>query len=299
MNGTVDLHTLRVEVLQLKKKIAEYGAEEHALGVELLTQNQHIPINPAYFTFELNTSVCKDIVLKGNYAYCADKLRENSDCLVYSFGINDNWEFDNAMEIDGCKVEGFEPASQLNLIALQEKYNSRYKTLHMLGIGGVTQLYAPGTFPFKWPGIGYLKDTNQVPWQVYTLPDIIKKLEHTEKKISVIKLDAEGVEWQVLENLLSTDLLANGKLEQFILELHFNPDHFRAGNFWIGDYRSGHARTAEEINGKYTIESLYGNPDKKFIDILYKVRALGWVFFYIRVNWSCCLEIAMMKTKGY
>ncbi|KAK3739719.1 hypothetical protein RRG08_003950 [Elysia crispata] len=65
----------------------------------------------------------------------------------------------------------------------------------------------------------YVKKT-QI-WKLRTLTSIKKMLGHTGKAIDVLKMDIEGFEWKVLDNLMETGELK--LLRQFLLEFHLFP----------------------------------------------------------------------------
>jgi len=46
----------------------------------------------------------------GQKAICLDSLDFSADCLVYSFGLADDLDFENAMAEKGCRVKGFDPS---------------------------------------------------------------------------------------------------------------------------------------------------------------------------------------------
>ena len=138
----------------------------------------------------------------------------NEKCVVYSFGIRDNYSFDK--ELRTCDVHGFDPS----IYGLRSKrlYESLPATYHSYGLGGEDRLYGQGKVPFEWPGIDYLRDTNSDPWQLYTIPTIMKKLGHST--IDILKVDVEGSEWASLPSILESDW------SQLLIELHFPPDMF-------------------------------------------------------------------------
>jgi len=137
-------------------------------------------------------------------------------CVVYSFGIRDNFSFDAEMVKRGCEVHGFDPskAGEVSITG----YNKLGAEYNKFGIGGTNLIYAPGTVPFEWPGIGYLKDTNSEPWDLRTMDKIMKDLNHPS--VSVLKLDVEGSEWSAFPSILASDW------KQLLVELHFPPNEY-------------------------------------------------------------------------
>lgn len=62
---------------------------------------------------------CKESILwgldhQGGWYICKDFLPSSgSECIVYSYGLGADWSFDNAAEIYGCNVHGFDPTGPL------------------------------------------------------------------------------------------------------------------------------------------------------------------------------------------
>ncbi|KAK8732640.1 hypothetical protein OTU49_006861 [Cherax quadricarinatus] len=109
-----------------------------------------------------------------------------SNCLVYSFGINFEWSFDDAMASYGCEVYSFDPTMDM-----KEHKRSPNITFLKLGIGNSARNFSRG--------------------KVDTLGGIIKKLGHVGRRIDYLKLDIEGMEVETLEEVFKNqpELLTN------------------------------------------------------------------------------------------
>ena len=153
----------------------------------------------------------------GGWWLCTPK-RPKSWCVVYSFGIKDNFSFDQAMVKRGCEVHGFDPSP--DGLASKRAYEGVGAVYHDFGVGDVDKTYGPGTVPFHWPGIGYLRDSNTRPWTLRRIPTIQTTLGK-DKDPTILKLDVEGTEWSVLE-----DIVASTSWEQFMVEFHFPPQQY-------------------------------------------------------------------------
>lgn len=136
----------------------------------------------------------------GGWDICDDtKLRPTSPCLVYSFGINNDFSFDDdAIKKYGCEVHSFDPS-----MGKESYIRNTLNHFHAIGISGRDQKTPQG-------------------WELLTYKSILQRLRHTEKKIAILKLDVERWEWDVLPNMLnsgSLDGIDNLAIE-FHLELH-------------------------------------------------------------------------------
>lgn len=143
--------------------------------------------------------------LDGQKAVCLDPVRvapKPGNCIVYSFGINDDWSFDEAMERYGCEVFAFDPS-------MDDPDHDHSESIHFykLGLGRHN---------------GTDVDNN---WPLMTLAGIYQKLSwahKTNKYIDYLKMDIELDEWGVLLDMLNTDMLS--KVRQLAVEFHLLED---------------------------------------------------------------------------
>ena len=106
--------TFAIEVVDWKNtKMDKLGAS-HIIDYFLWT-NQSSCQAVQYFggkMYERGISVVYD----GQKAICLDsKIAPSPDkCIVYSFGINHEWSFDEAMELYGCEIFAFDPSMNVS-----------------------------------------------------------------------------------------------------------------------------------------------------------------------------------------
>lgn len=119
---------------------------------------------------------------------------EQQPCLVYSFGINYDFSFDEAAaQYYGCEVHSFDPSMDT------EDFTKDRVHFHKLGISSRDEI-----------------STEQ--WTLLRYNTIRKRLGHTERKISVLKVDIEHYEWTVIPDILTTsDLTGTTNL---VIEFH-------------------------------------------------------------------------------
>lgn len=170
----------------------------------------------------------------GGWHICTDDI-PFKNCVVYSGGTRDNPSFDIAMAKRGCEVHAFDPSlSQMahQGFHIHDNFVSRLRKqgvfFHDYGFGGADVTYPPGTAPWAWPGIGYGRESNDRTWTLKTLESTAMELGHSKNGISILKMDIEGAEWDVLERILSDsssrERLRTGKfVRQMAIEIHFMP----------------------------------------------------------------------------
>lgn len=126
---------------------------------------------------------------------CLDHIVPGS-CIVYSFGINYQWAFDDFMHNYGCVVRSFDPGM---------KYDSKRNTNHYfepIGIGAETGQHTGDSTL-------YSKRSN---YRVETVESIMQRWG--DNRIDLLRIDAESAEYDVL------DALPYDRIEQLSVEIH-------------------------------------------------------------------------------
>ena len=132
--------------------------------------------------------------MDGHKYVCMDDLMmdfKNKECVVYSFGIRDDWAFEDMMASFGCMVYANDPTID--------------------------------TPTFKYPNIKFKKIglSGEPRDGIYkTFSEIISENGHTDTKISYLKMDIEGDELLGLRKWLESGSLAN--VQQIAMEYHVN-----------------------------------------------------------------------------
>ena len=141
--------------------------------------------------------------IDGQKAVCLDRdvAPRPRKCLVYSFGVNYDWSFEDLMEKYGCEIFAFDPSTNAT-----EDYN-RTSMAHFYRIG--------------------LADRNHIDpvkhWKMRTLKTIYSDLlNHTGRIIDYLKIDIETSEWTVLPEILASGMFS--KVRQLAIEFHWPGD---------------------------------------------------------------------------
>ena len=135
-------------------------------------------------------------ITDGGWNVCHDrKYKPEVPCIVYSFGINNDWSFDESVStVYGCNVFSFDPS-----------------------MGKGTHKHSDRVW-FYNVGISETDYINSRNWDLRTLSSIVKMLNHTGKKIDILKMDVEKAEWTSLSNMLDSGMLSY--VGQLYLEFH-------------------------------------------------------------------------------
>ncbi|XP_061164492.1 uncharacterized protein LOC133173523 [Saccostrea echinata] len=159
-------------------------------------------ISDLYYKYLMTTQFfCKQVVrigrvVDGGWNVCHDMILKTdvNRCIVYSFGINHDFSFDDDMvRTYNCNVYSFDPTMKR-----ENHKHSRKVWFYNRGIGGEYRKYGTG--------------------DIAPLNKIRKDLNHEKVPITVLKADTEGAEWPSTPQMLRTNQLSD--VSQFYLELH-------------------------------------------------------------------------------
>lgn len=122
------------------------------------------------------------------------------NCVVYSFGINNEWSFDDSMAAYGCQVFSFDPS-------MKAEDHDRGKSIHFFKIG-----------------ISSENSSNKKGWKLQTLDSIYEMLQprHGPAVIDYLKMDIEYDEWAALPQILESGIL--DRVRQMAVEVHLPLD---------------------------------------------------------------------------
>ncbi|XP_065563194.1 uncharacterized protein LOC136029074 isoform X2 [Artemia franciscana] len=120
--------------------------------------------------------------MNGHKAVCLDgNIRPvPGNCLVYSFGVKNDWSFEDAMMKYGCEVYGFDPS-----IIEPKQTGVRKFIFYKIGLQGKDEV-------------------NKRGWEMKSLRSIMKLLGHENRIIDVLKMDIEESEYEAIPNMIDT-----------------------------------------------------------------------------------------------
>jgi len=125
----------------------------------------------------------------GDKFICMDRILDRGEnCIIYTFGISNDWTFEDLISNQGCTVEAYD-----HTVNFPEKRGPK-TTFHKLGLG-----------------VGENMDT---------LQNILKNNGHTDTHIDYLKIDIECHEMTGLPDWISTGAL--NKVHQIAMELHMH-----------------------------------------------------------------------------
>ena len=151
--------------------------------------------------------------------YTLDPSRIGPDAVVYSLGIGEDVSFDLALiERFGVTVHAFDPTPKVKTWLTSQTLPKEFR-FHDVGIAdfdGDTVFYLPPRKDFVSHSIvqarQYSQDSIRVP--MIRLGTAMKQLGHT--RIDVLKMDIEGAEYAVLQDLVAQEI----PVGQILVEFH-------------------------------------------------------------------------------
>ena len=155
----------------------------------------------------------------GGFYICPEIL--NSKSIIYSFGIGEDISFDKTViDKHGCTVYGFDPTPKSINWIKNQKLPVKFKFFEY-GISTKNEMvnfYLPKNPNYVSGSIIVHKNIefmNKVSVPMKCLTEITKKLGH--QHIDVLKMDIEGSEYDVIENILNSPVTIN----QILMEFHY------------------------------------------------------------------------------
>jgi len=119
----------------------------------------------------------------------------DSPCLIYSFGINNDFSFDDAAaETFNCTIRAFDPSMQV-----EDHRRGSNIWFYKIGLDGKNYVNPRG-------------------WNMMTFSSILEKFGESNKIIDYLKFDIEQSEWPSIDSMIATGALS--RVRQVAIEIH-------------------------------------------------------------------------------
>jgi hypothetical protein len=141
---------------------------------------------------------------------CEDYVSHNADqdCLVYTFGIANEWDFEDWIGSKGCEVHAHDPTTRFKEI--HEGHEATNVHFHYEGLG------IPGETATN------LMHYGDMGGPMKTLGALWREHGHAQRRISILKIDCEGCEFEAFHQLAVNEPEVMSQVCTIIMELHFS-----------------------------------------------------------------------------
>lgn len=153
----------------------------------------------------------------GGWTICPERI--NSSSLVYSFGVGEDISFDlSLIEHYGCRIFAFDPTPRSIRWVNMQRLPANFE-MHPFGIAafdGETLFYPPDNPDHVSHTILSRGKHNgkAIRLPVRRLGSIMHSLRHS--RIDILKMDIEGAEYEVLKDVMTSEL----DVSQILVEFH-------------------------------------------------------------------------------
>lgn len=225
------------------------------------------------------------------------------DCIVYSFGIQNDWSFDAAIAQLGCEVWSYDPSS-LHL----KDHSDLDKNVHFqrvgVGLEDTTRwIVEDPNHGGKWDDVPS-GTTGAHKFQIKTLHTLMAENNHD--RIDLLKIDVEGFEWGLLQHWVAqkeafdhmglthqnNQQLAPvlDRIGQLVAEVHFWPSPEKAKDE-KGGWPATEMDMATILHGMGRHFDLWRREENE----------LGFENgrAYLRGEGSCCFDVGWIKKQPY
>lgn len=144
----------------------------------------------------------------------------NVDSIIYSFGIGEDVSFDlDVIKNHKCKVFAYDPTPRsIGWVSSQElPRNFKFQPYGIHSKDGESVFYLPKNKSHISGSLSLTENTNdkeKISVPVFRLNTLMEKNGHDH--ISVLKMDIEGAEYDVLEDIIHSGI----NVEQILIEFH-------------------------------------------------------------------------------
>lgn len=143
----------------------------------------------------------------------------NKNSIFYSFGIGSDISFDlSIIEKYGINIYAFDPTPRsLKWLKKQELPKEfKHYDFGLASFDGTASFYSPNNpdhVSFSMKQSSFVS-SETVEVNVYQLKTVLEKLKHN--KIDVLKMDIEGAEYDVINNIINSGI----EIKQLLVEFH-------------------------------------------------------------------------------
>jgi FkbM family methyltransferase len=144
----------------------------------------------------------------------------NADSIMYSFGIGEDVSFDmDVINNHGCQVFAYDPTPRsIEWISRQDLPNNfHFQPYGIHSIDAESAFYLPKNKAYVSGSLSLTEisdEREKISVPVFRLKTLMEKNRHDH--ISVLKMDIEGAEYEVIEDIINSGI----QVQQVLVEFH-------------------------------------------------------------------------------
>lgn len=147
----------------------------------------------------------------GRKVTCSPQLLNNPTCLVYSFGSNNELSFERGIwRLSGkkCDIRVFDPTPRRWQRRVSKHVKDQFNgTFYRIGL---------------FDGTPIIVGKRSLAARTGTLLDIMQQLDHSSKRINILKVDIDGHEWGAFPSIFAACQAKQLVIDQLLIELHMD-----------------------------------------------------------------------------
>ena len=196
-----------VSVTDWRKVDVKTLSKQHIHDYLLWTNQSSCQISQSFGGFLVSSPNGLVVAFDGQKSVCLDHAvaPPTNKCLVYSFGINYDWSFDEDMELYGCEIFSFDPSMSVS-------NHNRTEAIHFY------QMALEDVDKDEW------NKSKSIPSRTLSsIYNMLKPLHGGDSSIiDYLKIDVETTEWRVLPQIIESGMM--DKVRQLAVEIHLDCD---------------------------------------------------------------------------
>jgi hypothetical protein len=203
---------------------------------------------------------------------------DDEDCLVYTFGIANQWNFEDWIGYKNCEVHAHDPTTKYREV--HEAHQAKNVHFHYQGLG------VPGKTTTHFTGYG------QMGGPMMTLGELWRDHGHaaSNRRISLLKIDCEGCEFEAFHQLATAEPEVVSQVCTIILEVHFSESLQMESAHHLKLMASFWQKYIEEFGFRFWY--LHENPGAKFD------QRVNPLLLDLGMDPTiCCYEIALRRPE--
>ena len=152
----------------------------------------------------------------GPWGLCC-AIRFQASCVAASIGVGGEWTIEDALSQIGCRVNAFDPTSNLRASHTAHASSHERTRFHFLGLESPGEQDPPNRSSYGQLDRRHMANLSHLLAMATT--------GRASDRVDVLKIDCEGCEWPLFRWLAARQPALLSRVRVLMVELHVTPDH--------------------------------------------------------------------------